>query len=88
VSKSWAGHALVVNTPADRRALVDLLMYMEKNFNHGSILGARPAADNAPFAAEDREIRQAGTDVMKCRRRIHKRRDRQRLMTYRRRLRR
>ncbi|MDF0494851.1 hypothetical protein [Bradyrhizobium yuanmingense] len=28
----WAGHALVATTPADPKALVDLLLYMEKNF--------------------------------------------------------
>ncbi|WP_038970241.1 hypothetical protein [Bradyrhizobium genomosp. III] len=30
---SWAGHALVATTPADPKALVDLLLYMEKNFS-------------------------------------------------------
>jgi hypothetical protein len=30
---SWAGHGVVVNAPADPRALVALLMYMEKNFS-------------------------------------------------------
>lgn len=30
---SWAGHALVATTPADPDALIDLLLYMEKNFS-------------------------------------------------------
>jgi hypothetical protein len=48
--------SLVISMPTDPRALVDLLLYLEKHFT--TIAGVRPVAYREALASPDRTLRQ------------------------------
>jgi hypothetical protein len=94
-----AARSLLICMPTDPKALVDLLLYMEKNFSvlpqeisHGASTGHSLAFDLLRTVRLSlREIARYGkygTDVMKRRRRSIKKRNRQRLAVHAKRLRR
>jgi hypothetical protein len=93
---------LFICMPTNLKGLIDLLLYMERNFSTASagdhphhrrrrhIARFRPAENGALVAAGDCQIRQdrhaALLRPMKWRRRLHRKRNRQRLANHRRRL--
>jgi hypothetical protein len=90
----YPGRHLLICMPTDRRALVDLLLYLEKNFTIlpqemcGQLAGVRPVANHEALAPQDRGLRQARADIVKRRHRSTRKRNRQRLAAHARRLRR